>query len=91
MSELRSLEILSNIKNAVSSESVNQLFGIVRTAVSEQNNVDFVKLISDSAVTTNELREDAVIESSEAERKIIIDNFPLNKNNYLVVPKTIEE
>ena len=91
MGKLRSLEILSNIKDAVSSESVEQLFGIVRAAVSEQNDVDFVKLIADSAVTTNELREDVVIEASETERQTIIDNFPLDKNNYLVVSKVMEE
>ena len=91
MSELRSLEILSNIKDATSSESVEQLFGTVRAAVSEQNDIDFVKLMSNSAVATDDLREDTVIESSETERQIIIDNFPLSKNNYLVVPKVIEE
>ena len=91
MSELRSLEILSNIKDATSSKSVEQLFGAVRAAVSEQNDVDFVELMSDSAVTANELREDVVIKSSEMERQIIIDNFPLSKNSYLVVPKVIEE
>jgi len=91
MSELNSLVILTNIKDATSSESVEQLFGIVRGAVTEQNNVDFVELMSDSAVETNKLREDVAIESSETERQIIIDNFPLSKNNYLVVPKVIEE
>ena len=91
MSELSSLEILTNIKDVGASKSVEQLFGIVRAAVSEQNNVDFVELMSDSAVATNKLREDVAIESSETERQIIIDNFPLSKNNYLVVPKIIEE
>ena len=91
MSELTSLEILTNIKDAASSESTGQLFGLIRSVVSEQNNVDFVELMSENAVTTNHLREDVVIESSEKERQIIIDNFPLSKNNYLVVPKVIEE
>ena len=91
MSELRSLEILSNIKDASSSKSVEQLFDIVRTVVSDQDNNDFDKYISDNAVTTNELREDIAIEPNETERQIILNNFPLNKNNYLVVPKVIEE
>ena len=91
MSELRSLEILSNIKDATSSKSVEQLFGTVRAAVSEQNDIDFIELMSDSAVAADELREDVVIESSETERQIIIDNFPLSKNNYLVVSNVIEE
>ena len=91
MSELTSLEILTNIKDATASESVGQLFGIVRAAVSETNDIDFVELISDKAVPISELREDVVIESSERERQIMIDNFPFKKNNYLVVPKVIEE
>jgi len=91
MSELRSLEILSNIKDAASSKSVEQLFGIVRETVAEQNNNDFDKYMSDNAVTTNDLREDIAVEPNETERQIILNNFPLNKNNYLVVPKVIEE
>ena len=91
MSELTSLEILTNIKDAAASESVGQLFGMIRSAVEEQNDVDFVELMANNAVATNELREDVAIESSERERQIIIDNFPSSKNNYLVVPKVIEE
>jgi len=91
MSELTSLEVLTNIKDAGVSESVGQMFGIVRAAVSEENDVDFVELMSGNAVEPNELREDVAVESSEKERQIIIDNFPLSKNNYLVVPKVIEE
>jgi Asp-tRNA(Asn)/Glu-tRNA(Gln) amidotransferase C subunit len=86
-----SLEVLSNIKDATSSESVDKLFGKVRAAVSGQNKVDFVELMMDSAVSLNDLRDDVVIESSESERQTIIDNFPVVKNNYLVVPKVIEE
>ena len=91
MSELTSLEILTNIKDAASSKTVEQLFGIVRATISDQYNVDFIDFFSDSAIATNELREDVAIESSETERQIIIDNFPLSKNNYLVVPRVIEE
>lgn len=46
--------------------------------------------VSSKSVTINELRADVVIESSETERKNIIDHFPSSKNNYLVVPKVIE-
>ena len=91
MSELRSLEVLTNIKDAAPSESVEQMFGIVRETVPKPDKVDFVELMSGSAVTTNKLREDVAIESSETERQIIIANFPSKKNNYLVVPKVIEE
>ena len=91
MSELTSLEILTGIKDAAPSESVRQLFGIVHAAVSEQNEIVFIELLSDNAVTTNALRDDIVIESSDKERQIIIDNFPFSKNNYLIVSKVIEE
>ena len=91
MSELTPLEVLTNIKDAAASESVGQLFGIVRAAVSETNDIDFVELTSDNAVPTSDLRADVAFESSETERQIIVDNFPLSKNNYLVVPKAIEE
>ena len=91
MSELTSLEVLTNVKDATDSEVVRQLFGIIREAVPEQDEVDFVEQLSGSAVETNELREDIAIESTVCERKIMIDNFPHSKNNYLVVPKVIEE
>ena len=91
MSELTTLEVLTNIKDAAVSESIGQMFGIVREAVTEHNEFDFIDRISDTAVTTDELREDVVIESTEKEREIMIKNFPLSKNNYLVVPKVIEE
>ena len=91
MSELTSLEILTNIRNAVASESNRRLFEIIRAAVSAQNNADFAEQLSDKAVATDVLRADVAVESSEIERQIIIDNFPFKKNNYLVVPKVIEE
>jgi Asp-tRNA(Asn)/Glu-tRNA(Gln) amidotransferase C subunit len=48
-------------------------------------------LSSDNVVTVDDLREDVVINASSAEKQNIIDNFPKQKNNYLVVPKVIEE
>ena len=44
-----------------------------------------------NAVTTDDLREDIVVEASDAEKRLIIDNFPKEKDNYLVVPRVIEE
>ena len=44
-----------------------------------------------NAVTTENLREDVIVEASDAEKQCIIDNFPNQKDNYLVVPKVIEE
>jgi len=48
-------------------------------------------LFSDKAVTVDELRDDVVEDAPPLEKQIIIDNFPKQKNNYLVVPKVIEE
>ena len=45
----------------------------------------------DHVVTVDDLREDVVINASSAEKQHIIDHFPKQKNNYLVVPKVIEE
>ena len=91
MSEFMSLEILTNIKDAVPSDAVRQLFGIVRAADAGQSDAGCVELMPENAVEIDTLREDTVIESTETERQIIIDNFPFEKNNYLVVPKVIEE
>jgi len=91
MNELVSLETLANVKDAAASEVVGQLFGVVREAVPENDGVDLVDLMPGSAVATNELRDDVAIESTASERQIMIDNFPLSKNNYLIVPKVIEE
>ena len=44
-----------------------------------------------NAVTTDDLREDTIVEVSDSEKRLIIDSFPNEKNNYLVVPKVIEE
>ncbi|MDR1719201.1 MAG: hypothetical protein LBR67_03650 [Dysgonamonadaceae bacterium] len=91
MSEIMSLERLSNIKGAGPSESVGQLFEVVRNAVSGQNNPDFIDLFSDNAVTVDDLRDDVVIESTPEEKTLIIANFPNKQHQFLVVPKVIEE
>ena len=41
-------------------------------------------------MSLNNLRDDIVIESSATEKEIIIENFPKEKNGYLVVSKIIE-
>ena len=47
--------------------------------------------ILSNAVSTDDLREDTIIEVPDSEKRLIIDSFPNEKNNYLVVPKVIEE
>ena len=42
-------------------------------------------------VEVEDLREDTIVEVSDSEKRLIIDSFPNEKNNYLVVPKVIEE
>ena len=77
MNELTSFENLSNIKGTISSE--------------EKNKIDLIDRLSQNAISVEELREDIVMEATTVEKQRIIDNFPNKKNNYLVVPKVIEE
>lgn len=82
------VDVLSSIKGAQESESVNKLFQVIKNAnISNSNNFSD----SSKSVSLNHLRDDIVINSSEREREIIIENFPKEKNGYLVVAKVIEE
>lgn len=83
------VDILSSIKGAQPSESVNKLFEAIKNANSTNNNS--FNTNHNNAVSLNDLREDIVIDSPNAEKKIIIENFPKEKNGYLVVSKVIEE
>ena len=46
---------------------------------------------SEIVITANDLREDVVVQASDVEKRRIIADFPKEKNNYLVVPRVIEE
>ncbi|MCP4522549.1 MAG: hypothetical protein GY827_12785 [Cytophagales bacterium] len=83
------LEVLSSIKGATSSEAVDELFKNIKNAHLDTEGND---LLANNAnvVSLEDLREDTVIESSEIERNIIKENFPQEKNGYLVVSKVIE-
>ena len=83
--------MLSNIEGATSSEAVEQLFDTLRNAVAENKCVDFINILSGNAISTEDLREDRVVEASALEKQLIIANFPKQKDNYLIVPKVIEE
>jgi Asp-tRNA(Asn)/Glu-tRNA(Gln) amidotransferase C subunit len=89
MSKIMTVDILSSIKGAQPSESVNKLFEAIKNANSTNNNS--FNTNHNNAVSLNDLREDIVIDSPNAEKKIIIENFPKEKNGYLVVSKVIEE
>ncbi len=84
------LEVLSSIKGAEASESVNALFD----AIKNSQIISAAGSLSDTSrytVLLNDLRDDKVIESSELEKRIIKENFPLQENGYLVVSKVIED
>ena len=83
------VDILSSIKGAEPSEAVNKLFDVIKNAHTNDNN-SFNTTIQ-NALSLNDLREDIVIKSSVTEREIIKENFPKEKNGYLVVSKVIEE
>ena len=89
MSKIMTVDILSSIKGAQPSEAVNKLFDVIKNAQATNNNSFNNK--HNYSVSLDDLREDVVIESSKLEKQIIIENFPKEKNGYLVVSKVIEE
>jgi len=82
------VDILSSIKGAQPSESVNKLFDVIKNANSSNNNS--LNNVNYNCVSVNNLREDVVIESSDIEKQLILENFPNKKNGFLVVAKVIE-
>ena len=83
------VDILSSIKGAQPSETVNKLFDVIKNAQVTNNNS--LNNVNYNCVSINDLREDVVIESSAIERQIIIENFPKEKGGYLVVSQVIED
>ena len=82
------VDILSSIKGAKPSESVNQLFEVIKNAIPSNENA--VNNVNHNCVSVNNLREDVVFESSDLEKQLILENFPNKKNGFLVVAKVIE-
>ena len=82
------VDILSSIKGAQPSESVNQLFDVIKNAIPTNNNA--ANNVHNNCVSVSDLREDVVIASSAMEKQLIIENFPSKKNGFLVVAKVIE-
>ncbi|WP_339894409.1 hypothetical protein [uncultured Algibacter sp.] len=89
MSKIMTVDILSSIKGAQPSEAVNKLFEVIKNANTTNNNA--FNNNHDHAVSLDSLREDVVIDSPQIEKQIIIENFPKEKNGFLVVSKIIEE
>ena len=82
------VDVLSSIKGAQPSESVNQLFEVIKNAIPSNNNAS--NNVNHNCVSLCDLREDVVIESSAIEKQLILENFPNKKNGFLVVAKVIE-
>ncbi|MFB9056318.1 hypothetical protein ACFFU9_06125 [Mariniflexile ostreae] len=89
MSKIMTVDILSSIKGAQPSEAVNKLFDVIKNA--NATNTNPFNSTHNNCASLNDLRDDVVIESSALEKQIIIENFPKEKNGYLVVSKVIEE
>jgi Asp-tRNA(Asn)/Glu-tRNA(Gln) amidotransferase C subunit len=68
---------------------VNKLFDVIRNAHPTKNNS--LNNVNINAVSVSDLRDDVVIESAAIEREIIRENFPNEKDGYLVVSKVIED
>ena len=83
------LDVLSSIKGAEASQVVADLFEVIKKGHVSDNNTHSNENIN--AVNINDLRPDEIIVASETERNLIIENFPNEKNGFLVVPKVIEE
>jgi Asp-tRNA(Asn)/Glu-tRNA(Gln) amidotransferase C subunit len=90
MSKIMPLENLSSIKGAKVSEIVEELFGKVRNAIHKIDEGNRI-LVPEKIIDMEMLRDDIVINTSEDEIKIIRQNFPVQKEGYLVVPRVIEE
>jgi Asp-tRNA(Asn)/Glu-tRNA(Gln) amidotransferase C subunit len=88
MSKTMTVDILSSIKGAQPSESVNQLFDVIKNA--QPSNENATNNVNRNCVSVSDLREDVVVESSAIEKQLIIENFPNKKNGFLVVAKVIE-
>ena len=89
MSKIMTVDILSSIKGAEPSEAVDKLFDVIKNA-NATNNESFNN-VNRNSLSLNDLREDVVVKSSAIEREIIKENFPKEKNGYLVVSKVIED
>jgi Asp-tRNA(Asn)/Glu-tRNA(Gln) amidotransferase C subunit len=89
MSKIMTVDILSSIKGAQPSEAVSQLFEVIKNAhPTADAPLQNVKI---HAVSISSLRADVVEESTDLEKEIIRENFPKEKDGYLVVAKVIED
>jgi Asp-tRNA(Asn)/Glu-tRNA(Gln) amidotransferase C subunit len=91
MGKIMPLELLSSIKGARSSDAVDELFSVIKRAVTEDYDKEAPAEPTGEAIYAEDLRSDEVAMSPDAEIEIIIKNFPIERNGFLVVPKVIED
>lgn len=89
MSKMMTVDVLSSIKGAKPSAAVNELFDVIKNA--QTNNNNSFDNNHNNTVSVEALRPDVVVSCSETEKAIIKENFPKEKDGYLVVSKVIEE
>lgn len=89
MSKMMTVDVLSSIKGAKPSAAVNELFDVIKNA--QTNNNNSFNNNHNNPVSVEALRPDVVVSCSETEKAIIKENFPKEKDGYLVVSKVIEE
>ncbi len=90
MSKIMPLEVLASIKNAKPSKSVEELFDVIKTAFPDFSK-DIPEEINEvNIIAVENLRHDVVVESTNQEKNLIMNNFPKEKNGFLVVSKVIE-
>jgi Asp-tRNA(Asn)/Glu-tRNA(Gln) amidotransferase C subunit len=85
------LDVLSSIKGAKASDAVNELFKVIKNAHSGEEEESLLDEKISNVVNLEDLREDKVINSTDEEKALIKENFPKEKNGYLLVQKVIEE
>ena len=85
------LDLLSSIKGASSSEAVTELFKVISEAVTEQKGNNKEQQGREFVVKVENLRSDELVECPEKVKEIIRNNFPEQKNGFLVVPKVIDD
>ncbi len=90
MSKIMTVDILSSIKGAKPSETVNKLFEVIKNANLSNNN-NPLNNTNVNAVAIDDLRADEVVSADATEKAIIKANFPNEKDGFLVVSKVIED
>ena len=90
MDKIMPLDLLSSIKGASSSEAVEELFNVIKGAVTDQKE-GTEEETNLHAVPVNRLRDDHIERCTDIEKEIISKNFPDRKNGFLVVPKVIDD